>query len=158
LQVLSTLIRRNGLKSTQQNLHRASRTVGFSPTDDRDEPACNCGCRLSGHLRLRGKEDFHVKRQRCRNESSELRHWTAAACLVVDVDACHVRRQNRRRYTSHTDQVYIATHIRCYFIFTARRCASAVFGVVVLSVCRSVCHTRALWLIQRTYRRYFYTV
>ena len=33
--------------------------------------------------------------------------------------------------------------------------ASAVLGVVILSVCpsvrRSVCHTRALWLIQRTY-------
>ena len=47
-------------------------------------------------------------------------------------------------------------------IFTARRsCASAVLGVVILSVCPSVRlsvrHTRALWLIQRTYRRYFYT-
>jgi len=29
----------------------------------------------------------------------------------------------------------------------------AVLGVVILSVC----HTHALWLIQRTYRRYFYT-
>jgi len=35
--------------------------------------------------------------------------------------------------------------------------ASAVLEVVILSVCPSVCHTRALWLIQRTYRRYFYT-
>jgi len=43
-------------------------------------------------------------------------------------------------------------------IITARRSyASAVLGVVILSVCPSVCHTRALWLIQRTYRRYFYT-
>ena len=47
-------------------------------------------------------------------------------------------------------------------VFTARRSyASAVLGVVILSVCPSVrlsvCHTRALWLIQRTYRRYFYT-
>jgi len=41
--------------------------------------------------------------------------------------------------------------------FTARRSyASAVVGVVILSVRPSVCHTRALWLIQRTYRRYFY--
>ena len=38
--------------------------------------------------------------------------------------------------------------------FTARRSyASEVLGVVILSVR----HTRALWLIQRTYRRYFYT-
>jgi len=46
-------------------------------------------------------------------------------------------------------------------VFAARRSyASAVLGVVILSVCPSVrlsvCHTRALWLIQRTYRRYFY--
>ena len=45
-------------------------------------------------------------------------------------------------------------------IFTTRRSyASAVLGVAILSVCLSVClslyYTRALWLIQRTYRRYF---
>ena len=39
-------------------------------------------------------------------------------------------------------------------VFAARRSyANAVLGVVILSVC----YTRALWLIQRTYRRYFYT-
>jgi len=45
-------------------------------------------------------------------------------------------------------------------IFTARGSyVSAVVGrnSVCPSVCLSVCHTRALWLIQRTYRRYFYT-
>jgi len=47
-------------------------------------------------------------------------------------------------------------------VFTVRRSYdSAVLGVVLLSVCPSVrlsvCHTRALWLIQRTYRRYFHT-
>jgi len=43
-------------------------------------------------------------------------------------------------------------------LFTARRSyASAVLRVVILSVCPSVSHTRALWLIQRSYRRYFYT-
>jgi len=52
-------------------------------------------------------------------------------------------------------------------IFTALRSyASAVLGVVIiiiiilsvrLSVCLPVRHTRALWLIQRTYLRYFYT-
>jgi len=46
-------------------------------------------------------------------------------------------------------------------VFTARRSyASAVLGVVILSVCPSVrpsvYHTHALWLIQRTYRRHFY--
>jgi len=44
-------------------------------------------------------------------------------------------------------------------VFTARRSyASAVLGIVILSVCPSVrlfvCHMRALWLIQRTYRRH----
>jgi len=48
------------------------------------------------------------------------------------------------------------------WIFTALRSyVSAVLGVVILSVYPSVrlsvCHTRALWLIQRTYRRYFCT-
>jgi len=39
-------------------------------------------------------------------------------------------------------------------VFTVRHSyASAVLGVVILSIC----HTRALWLIQRAYRRYFYT-
>jgi len=43
-------------------------------------------------------------------------------------------------------------------IFTTQRSyASTVLGVVILFVHPSVCHTRALWLIQRTYRRYFYT-
>jgi len=43
-------------------------------------------------------------------------------------------------------------------IFTARRSyASAVLGVVILSVHPSVCHMHALWLIQRTYWRYFNT-
>ena len=46
------------------------------------------------------------------------------------------------------------------FIFTARgSCASSVVGVVILSVRlsvrSSVCHTRALWLIQTTVRQYF---
>jgi len=45
-------------------------------------------------------------------------------------------------------------------VFAERRSyASAALGVVILSVCPSVrlsvCHTHALWLIQRTYRRYF---
>ena len=54
----------------------------------------------------------------------------------------------------------VTEHIR-FLVFTARRYASAVLGVVILSICPSVCpsvwHTRALWLIQRTYRRYFDT-
>jgi len=53
----------------------------------------------------------------------------------------------------------ILKHNVSIYIFTARRSyASAVLEVVILSVCPSVCHTRAFWLIQRTYRRYFYTI
>jgi len=41
-------------------------------------------------------------------------------------------------------------------IFTARRSnASAVLGVVIVSVCPSLCHWRALWQNERTYIRYF---
>ena len=40
-----------------------------------------------------------------------------------------------------------------FICFYCASYASAVLGVVILSVC----HTRALWLIQRTYRRYFDT-
>ena len=50
-------------------------------------------------------------------------------------------------------------NILCPVITAQRSYASAVLGVVILSdrpsVCPSVGHTRALWLIQRTYRRYF---
>jgi len=43
-------------------------------------------------------------------------------------------------------------------IFTTwRSYASAVLGVVILSVCPSLCHMHALWRIRRTYRQYFYT-
>jgi len=52
-------------------------------------------------------------------------------------------------------------HMYNSFIAARRSYASAVLGVVILSVCLSVrlsvCHTLALRLIQRTYRRYFYT-
>ena len=51
-------------------------------------------------------------------------------------------------------------HFTTFLFPRDRSYASAVLGVVILSVrpsvCLSVCHTRALWLIQRTYRRYFH--
>jgi len=62
----------------------------------------------------------------------------------------------------HSRDLYSAARPSRRNGFTTRRSyASAVLGVVILSawpsVRLSVCHTRALWLIQRTYRRYFYT-
>ena len=47
--------------------------------------------------------------------------------------------------------------IAVHFYHTIHSYASTVLGVVILSVRPCVCHTRALWLIQRTYRQYFYT-
>ena len=63
----------------------------------------------------------------------------------------------------HADCFYLLTAWRYFCVFTARRSyASAVLGVVIILSVRptvglSVCHTCALWLIQRTCRRYFYT-
>jgi len=58
-------------------------------------------------------------------------------------------------YSQHS--IFTLLHV-LVFIFTTRRSHdSADFRVVILSVRLSVCHTRALWLIQRNYRRYFYT-
>jgi len=67
----------------------------------------------------------------------------------------------RAEHEQH-DVLSKSKNILCRILITARRSyASAVLGVVILSVCLSVgpsvCHTRALWLIQRIYRRYFYT-
>jgi len=45
-----------------------------------------------------------------------------------------------------------------FLLFTARRnYASAVLGIVILSVCPSVCHTRALWQNQTIHCGYFAT-
>jgi len=57
--------------------------------------------------------------------------------------------------------IIIYRYMVLWFFIARHSYASAVLGVVILcvrlSVCPSVRHTRALWLIQRTYRRYFYT-
>jgi len=46
-----------------------------------------------GHLLPRGKEDFHMKHQRRRNESQKLQKWTGSCCCVVAVeDCCNARR------------------------------------------------------------------
>jgi len=77
---------------------------------------------------------------RCQLSSpaSVINFWQSAAVLITStVEIC----------IQHLGRVE-------EMVFAARRSyASAVLGVVILSVC----YTRALWLIQRTYRRYFYT-
>ena len=58
--------------------------------------------------------------------------------------------------TAHNQSIYRTC--LSSVIFSARRSyASADLAVVILSVRPSVCHTHALWLIQRTYRQYYYT-
>ena len=59
-----------------------------------------------GHLLLRRKEDYvYMKRQRRRNESSEIQNWTAVSFVVAAEDGCDVRRQGRRCYSSATREV-----------------------------------------------------
>jgi len=78
--------------------------------------------------------------RRCQLSSpmSVINFWLSAAVLITStVEICiqHLGRVEEMVFTA-----------RCSY-------ASAVLGVVILSIC----HMHALWLIQRTYRRYFYT-
>jgi len=64
---------------------------------------------------------------------------------------CHAR-------LSHSKQLlkkYSSSEFTIIIVW--RNYASAVLGVVILSIHLSVRHTRDLWLIQRTDWRYFYT-
>jgi len=70
--------------------------------------------------------------------ASVINFWRSAAMLITSTVEICVQHLGRVE-----EMVFAARHSY----------ASAVLGVVILSVC----HTRALWLIQRTYRRYFYT-
>ena len=100
------------------------------------------------HLNFGGHN--HIPRtadrlRRCQLSSPVINFWQSVAMLITStVEIC-------------IQQLGIVEEM----VFTARRSyASAVLEVVILDVCPSVrlsvCHTRALWLIQRTYRRYFY--
>ena len=68
---------------------------------------------------------------------------------ICDVTSPHVYHKNRctREMHGYCTRMIIITARRSY--------ASAVLGVAILSACPSICHTRALWIIQRTYQRYF---
>ena len=70
--------------------------------------------------------------------ASVINFWRSAAMLITSTVEICVQHLGRVE-----EMVFAARHSY----------ASAVLGVVILSVC----HTRALWLIQRTYRWYFYT-
>jgi len=79
-----------------------------------------------------------LKRCRLSSPVSVINFWRSAAMLITStVEIC----------IQHLGRVE-------EMVFAAQRSyASTVLGVVILSVC----HTHAFWLIQRTYRRYFYT-
>ena len=98
---------------------------------------------FGGHNHISGTAD-RLRHCHCQLTSpvSVINFWRSAAVLITStVEIC----------IQHLGRVEEMG-------FAARRSyASAVLGVVILSVRPSVRHTRALWLIPRTYRRYFYT-
>ena len=96
---------------------------------------------FGGHNHIPGTADC---RRRCQLSSpvSVINFWWSALMLITSTVEICIQQLGR------VEEI----------VFTARRSyASAVLEVVILSVSPSVCYTRALWLIQRTYRRYFYT-
>jgi len=100
---------------------------------------------FGGHNHILGTVDGI---RRCQRSSpvSVTNVWRSAAMLITSTV------ENCIQHLGRVEEMVFAAW---------RSYASAVLGVVILSVCLSVrlsiCHTRALWLIQRTYRRYFYT-
>jgi len=90
--------------------------------------------------------DVRLKCCQLSSPVSVINFWRSAAMLITSTVEICIQHLGRLKE----------------MVFTVRRSyASAVFGVVILSVCLYVrlfvCHTRALWLIERTYRRYFHT-
>jgi len=96
---------------------------------------------FGGHNHIPGTAD-RLRRFQLSSTVSVINFWRWAAMLITSTVAICIQQLGRAEE----------------MIFTARRSyASAVLEVVILSVCLSVHHTSALWLIQRTYRWYFYT-
>jgi len=94
---------------------------------------------FGGHNHIPGTAD---RFRRCQLSSpvSVINFWRSAAMLITPTVEICIQQLGRV-------EKMVSTARRSY--------ASAVLEVVI--VCLSVRHTRALWLIQRTYRRYFYT-
>jgi len=92
---------------------------------------------FGGHNDIPGTAD-RLRRCQLSSPVSVINFWQSAAILITStVEICI-------QLLGRVEEV----------VFTARHSyASAVLGVVI----PSVCHTRALWLLQRTYLRYFYT-
>ena len=86
------------------------------------------------------------------NADEVAQNWWLLSRSIVNLARLQVYHIERPPYLSAARLPWCSAS--CGFcIFTARAMLSMVLGVVILSVC----HTHAFWLIQRTYRRYFYT-
>jgi len=97
---------------------------------------------FGGHNHIPGTAD-RLKRCQLSSPVSVINFWQSAAMLITSTVEICIKQLGRVEE----------------MVFTARGSyASTVLGVVILSVRLFVCHTHALWLIQRTYRRYFYTI
>jgi len=95
---------------------------------------------FGGHNHIPGTAD-RLRRCQLNSPVSVINFWRSAAMLITSTVEICIQQLGRVEE----------------MVFTARRSyASAVLGVVILSLCLSVrlsvWHTRALWLIQRTYR------
>jgi len=92
---------------------------------------------FGGHNHIPGTTDL-LRRYQLSSSVSVINFWRSGAMLITSsVEIC----------IQHLGRVE-------EMVFTTRfSYASAVLGVLILSIC----HMRALWLIQRTYQRYFYT-
>jgi len=98
---------------------------------------------FGGHHHIPGTAD-RLRRCQLSSPVCVINVWWSAAMLITStVDICI-------QHLGRVEELVFA--VRCSY-------ASAVLEVVILSICPSggVCHRRALWLIQRTYRWYFYT-
>ena len=96
---------------------------------------------FGGYNHIPGTAD-RLRRCQLSSPVSVINFWQSAAMLITStVEIC-------------IQQLGLVEEV----VFTARwSYDSMVLGVIILSVCLSICHMRALWLIQRTYQQYFCT-
>jgi len=128
--------------TTRKGNHSSSLIPKISAKFQRGHPQRGAKERW-GRLKRRFSTNIHGTADRLRrcqliSPASVINFWQSAAMLITStVDICI-------QHLGRVEEIVCAAR---------RSYASAVLGVVILSVC----HTRVFWLIQRTYRRYFYT-
>ena len=126
--------------------------MGWTKNDEQKFPGRNR--KLSSLSKLRQTSDIYI-------DKSKLADKYYVKCICSTFHAPSYNYETKLLSDSWVDVHSVAKLLnRCemFLGFNARRSyASAGLGVIILSVCPSVCHKRALWLIQRIDRRYFYT-